>query len=589
MNRPDPGSLVAVLRRRLAGVFSRRSLFVVACLVTLVALTYTVENWRGRRAWEKCRRDIEARGEVLDWHRLIPPPVPDEQNIFKAPKMTEWFVRDSWSNALSGGVAGSNGSPQPFTVAPPQESQGSPVVVAEVEVIASDAALPAEKTDAVLTFDQPAARVEATNLLAQALGPTLPGPAACLLLARPRDQIRPVHLVVQADTPPTTNQLASFLLPGSSWFQLVPQASHRFRVRLSGRFYTAADYLAASEAAGADLEVVREALKRPGARMESDYQRPFEHPIPNFVRLRTVAQMLAQRAQCYLLLAQPEAAWRELELLRDVCKMLEAKPASNCPTLVEAMINVAITGLYTQVIADGLRLRVWREPELAAIQQQAGTIDLLPLVRAAFNAERAAVCFTFETYTPAELSRLFAVGRNQPSLLDRLRDPTYLFVTLAPRGWLYQNMCADAIRGGLIGAVIDTTNNLVVPRQAEDIQAGVKATVGSFPPYSFMARQVIPNFLKATQTLGNNQTLVNEAYVACGLERYRLAHGQYPENLDALVPQFAARLPRDVITGQPLHYRRTGDGKFLLYGVGWNEKDDGGVTLANGGGDWVWR
>ena len=65
--------------------------------------------------------------------------------------------------------------------------------------------------------------------------------------------------------------------------------------------------------------------------MDGDYQRPFERPIPNFVRMRTVAQMLAQRAQCYLLLGQPEAAWHELALVRDMCHMLEGKPASNCP------------------------------------------------------------------------------------------------------------------------------------------------------------------------------------------------------------------------------------------------------------------
>ena len=66
------------------------------------------------------------------------------------------------------------------------------------------------------------------------------------------------------------------------------------------------------------------------------------------------------------------------------------------------------------------------------------------------------------------------------------------------------------------------------------------------------------------------------ARVAIALERYRLAHGEYPESLDALAPQFIAKLPHDIINGQPLHYRRTADGQFVLYSVGWNETDDGG-------------
>jgi hypothetical protein len=92
------------------------------------------------------------------------------------------------------------------------------------------------------------------------------------------------------------------------------------------------------------------------------------------------------------------------------------------------------------------------------------------------------------------------------------------------------------------------------------------------------------------------QSYVNLARTAIALERYRLAHGEYPESLDALAPQFMEKVPHDIIAGQSLHYRRTNDGQFVLYSVGWNETDDGGVVgLTKGGavdinkGDWVWR
>src|SRR5215469_6034743 len=108
-------------------------------------------------------------------------------------------------------------------------------------------------------------------------------------------------------------------------------------------------------------------------------------------------------------------------------------------------------------------------------------------------------------------------------------------------------------------------------------------------PYNFLAAIAIPNFSKASQTVAHNQTLANEAMVACGLERYRLARGQYPETLESLVPQFLERVPRDIIGGQELKYRRTADGQFVLYSVGWNERDDGGVPgKAMTEGDWVW-
>ena len=32
-----------------------------------IALFYVEENWRGKRAWENCKRQLEAKGLVLNW------------------------------------------------------------------------------------------------------------------------------------------------------------------------------------------------------------------------------------------------------------------------------------------------------------------------------------------------------------------------------------------------------------------------------------------------------------------------------------------------------------------------------------------
>jgi hypothetical protein len=45
-----------------------------------------------------------------------------------------------------------------------------------------------------------------------------------------------------------------------------------------------------------------------------------------------------------------------------------------------------------------------------------------------------------------------------------------------------------------------------------------------------------------------------------------------------------------VLTGEPQKYRRTEDGRFLLYSVARNGKDDGGSLAKGDSGpkDWVW-
>jgi hypothetical protein len=67
----------------------RRSVFLAACLVTLVALFYAVENWRGKRAWENFKREAAARGELFEVKDIIPPPAPDGENIVATPLFRE--------------------------------------------------------------------------------------------------------------------------------------------------------------------------------------------------------------------------------------------------------------------------------------------------------------------------------------------------------------------------------------------------------------------------------------------------------------------------------------------------------------------
>ncbi len=448
----------------------RRLLIGMAFLATLIAIFYAEEDWRGWRAWEKCKHELEAKGVVMDWDKFIPPPVPDDQNFFKAPKMAEWFVKN-------------------------------------------------RKTGA--------------NEL--------------------NDRLR------NADTTVTSLNEAA-----------------------------AAKYLAWSDQFEPDFDSIREALKRPCARMDGDYSVPYEIPIPNFVAVRIVAQTLAQRAKCDLLLGLPDKALQELTLMHDMCRLLEAAPTGKPMTLVSAMINVAVTGLYVSTIADGLQRHAWQEPQLAALQKQLAEINLTPFVFEALQEEPAGLCRTAQI-TPA--MKFFNLVSGSEKWGAKSVGLSW------PRGWTYQNMVNVAARGQQPLEGFDLAHDTVAPRKFEQATRNAEEFVGhGKSPYRILAAIAMPNITKATQSLAHNQTLANEAQIVCALERYRLAHDEYPGTLDALAPQFIEKLPHDIIGGQPLIYRRTGDGKFLLYSVGWNETDDDGEVVLKkdgsedwGNGDWVWK
>jgi hypothetical protein len=588
----------------------RRSLIGLAIFATLVGIFYTEEDWRGKRAWENCKRELEAKGAVLDWNAYIPPPVPDDQNFFKASTdIALKFVRarNDAEAEMSRKVVKFQFQLWPSetnTFPVLDTAKTGPIVVATITVMSpGSATLESASNRIILKFNDPAARSKADKWIQKIIGGMVKGAAGFKFSELQLSNLPPAQIFLQADASPTIGDLEN-LISADTITNIghlhveATGAKGLFQVLLTGvRITAAADYLKWSDQFESDFDEIREALKRPYARIDGDYSQPYSVPIPNFVMIRSLAQTMAQRAQCYLLLGQPEKALRELSLLNDSRRITEAAPTSKPMTLVAAMINVAITGLYVNTIADGLQRHAWQEPQLAALQEQLKKINLTPFVAEGFNEERAAVCFMLANNSQADYESRRLVNTSYGiSIKPKLEDPEYLFLTFAPRGWVYQNM---VIHATLLQATIDSydlTNDLILVSMANVTSDKVNA-LSKLSAYSFLNTLFVPNFIKATQVVAHNQTLANEAQIVCALDRFRLVHGNYPDTLDALMPQFIEKLPHDIIGGQPLHYRRTDDGKFLLYSIGWNETDDGGQPSPSGEngwidftkGDWVWQ
>ena len=76
--------------------------------------------------------------------------------------------------------------------------------------------------------------------------------------------------------------------------------------------------------------------------------------------------------------------------------------------------------------------------------------------------------------------------------------------------------------------------------------------------------------------------------VEMAMAAYKADKGGYPETLDQLKPQYLSVVPNDSFSETPLKYRKSQTG-YLLYSVGVNRKDDGGVTVKSdlGKGDLV--
>jgi hypothetical protein len=453
----------------------RRWLFCVAALATLVGLFYAEENWRGERAFERSKRELAAKGVVLDWDKFIPPAVPDDQNVFKAPKMQEWFV-----HAVESGK--------------------------KLRRISSGG--------------------ELTTLLQS-----------------------PTNFPYWGETRTIDSET------------------------------DARAYLVWSDGLEPQFNLLREALKRPYSRMDGDYSNMLVVPFPNVVALRAVARVMAQRVHCHLLLHEPEKAIQDIALIHDLSHLLDGKPTGKPITLVAGMINVADAGLYADVVGKGLQTHAWQEPQLVELQKQLSDTHVLALLTAAFESEPAASARAIASMPIQDIANVF--DKN--------------FLRLAPRGWILQNIANEAPFFYAPVEAINVEKEIVSPGPCKEGMKRLTEFVSHKSPYTFLAAEMIPNIFKAAQTTARNQNAINEALVACAIERYHLARSEYPQSLDALAPDFLKTLPHDIINGGPLKYHRSEKG-FVLYSIGWNEIDEGGmVALTKDGkpdtnnGDWVWQ
>jgi hypothetical protein len=218
-------------------------------------------------------------------------------------------------------------------------------------------------------------------------------------------------------------------------------------------------------------------------------------------------------------------------------------------------------------------------------------------VTQAFRGERAAISHSLETMFLHDVQKVFGAADAKAGVWKTITHPWTLAFISAPRGWVCQNLATIARLEQASVEIFDPGSGTVSPSRSRAVNDEIEKKAGRthLSPYNILVTIAVPNASRAWQALASTQTKVNQALLACALERCHLAQGHYPETLDALVPQYLENIPLDLINGEPLHYRRTDDGRFLLYSVGWNETDEGGKFEVGKGGwvdpvkaDWVW-
>lgn len=515
---PRPGIITRLIRWLFSWRSVRAAFFVALVLVTLIALTGAIENWRGKRAWTKYRAEKIAQGEPMDVTAIIPPPVPDEENFAMTPLFKPLFDYSYGTNTVVWRDTNAQARLQRLRIDAPQKQ-----------------------------FNNGRGNwVEATRF----------------------------DLKLWQDYYRSTN-----LFPTSA----APQTP-------------AADVLLALSKYDAELNELREAARlRPKSRFPIHYGELFEALLPHLAYLKQITLLLQLRADACLANAQTDRAKADIELAWRLCDSVREGQF-----LITLLVRVAVHSISLEPLWEGLADHRWSDEQLVSFQRRLEQFDFIADYFKCIRVERALANSTVEKWIadPAywrrsaeELTRASDVEGN-----PRAVPPAGVFTAL-PRGMLYQNLISlNRFDDRILAQEKEISPTNAVPPLLDD--AAMLSETSRFLPYRVLAQMLAPAVGKTIAKCYRAQNAVTLAHTACALERHRLAHGQFPDQLDALVPQFAKSVPLDLMTGQPLKYRRTNDGQFVLYSVGIDRVDDGGVAKAGKRpastadverGDWVWR
>jgi len=510
-------------------------LFVLACFIALIILFYAEEDVRGWHAWNQFKQQEEARGENFNHFSFAPPSVPDEQNFALTPIVASSY---NWLLDING-----------KRLNPPKTNYVDRMSMTREGNISS--------------LEWP------TNYAYWAKG-----------------------------------KMTDFE-EWQNFYRAVAAKTNEFPVAPTPQS-PAADVLLALSKYDSDIEEIRKASALPYSRFPLNYSsdRPFDDILlPHLAALKRCSQVLELRASAELENTQSDKALDDVKLMFRLADSIH-----NEPFLISHLVRIALTSIALQPVWEGQIKHKWSDAQLTELDRVLAPLNFLNDYGFSMRNERAGAILEIDSmrrhrdYKEAEIffrtTRGFAdesepsIEYSPPSKISEiLICPAGLYSM--PDGWYFENELTVAeMHRQCFLPMIDTNLQVALPKIRNDANEYFKKL--DIGPWN-MIGLIFSDLSGSGRKFAYGQNSINMARVACALERYRLAHSKYPETLDTLAPQFIEKTPHDIIGGQPLRYRRTDGGRFLLYSIGWNETDDGGqIGLTEYGstdptkGDWVW-
>jgi ABC-type transport system involved in multi-copper enzyme maturation permease subunit len=315
-------------------------------------------------------------------------------------------------------------------------------------------------------------------------------------------------------------------------------------------------------------DLIEKAVNMPACRFDINYEEGPAMPLPHLAKMRMLGRLTAARAYILGWEGKHKEAWESAKVGFCLGDSLDDEPV-----FVSKLVRIAVD----MFAMDSFQQFLDKPGEIFSFSEYQALIRITDqknrrLTRQALEGELAFLGRpVFEKHV--SLDQLFV--RSSP---DNGRKIRFL-------GNIYRSYLGSPILKEDYAFYIHAITNLMqitdepyylVKEKHYNWERELVAH-DRFKVYKrIMSAMILPAYSRVNVQQAIYNAHLDTFKLALALRIYREDHGYYPDTLSSLAPGIIPEPPLDPFTGKDYIYRREGKG-FIVYSVGPNEKDDGGI------------
>jgi hypothetical protein len=301
------------------------------------------------------------------------------------------------------------------------------------------------------------------------------------------------------------------------------------------------------------------------------YAKRFEMQITNLVSEKRAVQRLSASAICDLHFDDAASAANDIRVM-----LVLVNGTGDERTVISQLVRIALAQIAAATTWEFLQSTNLTDESLAGLQEGWSQLEFIRALQRAFPVEREGAVTTFTKWRDAGLQHYFdlqkrvreamGVPGEDDSIWSKAKTKAEIFL------WRYWWSYLDELRYlkgyEVLATAVESaaTNGFYQPalehqRVALDrlgiskLNDSIDSLFSGHTDFHSMMSQSIVTLAGVIRKVMRVQTTKQVVVTAIALKRYHLKHGNYPPDLNSLVPEFLASVPRDPVDGQPLRYR----------------------------------